>query len=582
MPNFFTPPGGNYLDGSYVIFDEPSPRHPVNAAIRQFREDFVTNQIFTKELKELETVLMTLARNERNKEDAFIRARIESIRANAGEDVLKNRYIQRAIEILDSDEEGRLSALYNLTLQAESQLKKMLNPKSEREQDILKKTVYSRSFTDFLLEYLKKGAKDRSSDFAENADDFLNKTLSELIEDYLIDLLTKDAYDSPEFQELITEYRNIILDGLQQSELFGPLFTKNGKLGQKAKNTKIDTAFLSRYMKKHPAVKVSKTGKVKEKTMKQYWTDYTANLFKNELHKTRGLAAEVQSTTQIKGIKLGGMNAKFDASSIISSEYGVSVDTDVLKDIVQNVMENYIGDRSPQALAKEIYNRVLAAMEEMKEDVFFLAVSAKDYRSNMNFEFGSGAAKPFAKRLNSISSILGTGGLIPNMELVLRNIVGTKRYDRAFLYDQREEVLTGIGYLAAAYMFDDIEDMFMQPSTRSLHVYYINGVYFTLSDLLMKLAESLKTIRSQSLVEVTLHDKPGQISEMRKTIRESYENTAATGREPTQEEVDARWEQMPKLIGSDKDKYITLKLQRNQMKDFAAVLRELMIGDIKL
>lgn len=460
-------PAKRFDEEAYVIFsDTENPMaQKVISAVSDYKQQALVDR------QELSNTLRMLAIAERAKETNYIAAKIAFIDSTG-----QTGFAQRAKTLLAQHSAGSrdaISALFNLFLQTETELAMLMkegpNP--------LKNSGYSRGFDNYLKQYLRQVtvAIERGDKGYRNGAEFIsgNLTFAQIVDRYIDEIFGTDV--PTHLASTAEEYRNKIITAYTQHPLVGQFF-------QKHMNRSITPSTIGKVLKD----KSTKTKRGGERTLRSQ----IDNIFSKDL--LRGLDLEMRIAggrpTSITSVHTGGINLKTDNVILDTLSQTRTIDIDLESIWPDNAtIRQDLSSGLPQLQqrVKETYN-----------DLFAMSVSAKDYRSNRDFAISSSSFKNSAAR---IEALFPGNSFIEKLSFYLNNSV-----PGAALEDSRDEILDNIAHLAAAYMFDDIENMFKASGQDGLlHLYNINGTYHALSELLMGASNDVMAIDPTNLAIVS-------------------------------------------------------------------------------
>jgi hypothetical protein len=533
----FFKPETTFEEGAYVIFDNTT-----NPLARYVKNLFTSEQSQLNAARnELRDTLIRLAQAERAKECNYLRQKISQMRDEMQiENSADFPIYQKAYEIISNYENGgapgQLSMLFNILLQGSHELELLMKDSN----DVLANSVHSRGFDAYLKNYfksfeqkLKVGAKS----FDANMTQFLggNKTLGQLFDDYLKETFAIDLSNTtPENKKLLTEFKNSMLNEYKTKGPLAQFFANHVK-------AKITPQSLERALRTNVNIKKTKDNG-KQNTIRTL-IDQAVPRF------LRGITLEMQIASgqggaQVKRYHTGSLNQKGD---VLIVDQMATVTTGV------NFDSNFISAE----LSNDITN-MHRVLKKVHNEIFAMSVSAKDYQSHRNFQI----AKPtFANAAAIIKDMSDSTSFTKLLQFYLNNSV-----DGAMLENQRDEILQNIAYIAAAYMFDDIKEMFISSSSdHQLHLYNINGAYHSLSDLLLRGAEDITHIDPTRLVTVDYR--------FSNNIIEEEKDAFVSGLYPLTGSLDTEW----KDVRSEVSKTILeIHMKREAIKEATETLRQLL------
>lgn len=533
--HWFRPESGRFDKEGYVIFQ--STENPLaRRAIKDIGDYYQHLNVAKQELSE---VLRSVANKEREKECNYLKLKVASLPEGA----TKTRAIQLIDEHMGKSPTA-ISALFNLVLQSEQQMANLMKDVGTRGSDILKNSVYSRGFDTYLRQYFKStqlgiGYGARSY---QQGDSFLNGNLSfsDLVQQYIDSIFStqipKDLASTAETfrQQLISRYTN--------NGVLGEFFRKHLK-------TPITPAAISRALASG-GVKTTKTGKSRS---------LRASIDAAIQNQLKGIDLEMVITADTKGsavrtVHTGDRNKKTDVLILDAIDESVIVDLDFA--------DSFAGKNLDQILDLGVAT-ANSAISELSR-VFAIAVSAKDYRSMRDFQVSSSKFVNSSERIQSITqgSLLGDGtDFIDNLAFYLNNSV-----PGAMLEGSRDQILDNIAYLAASFMFDDITSIFTGTSEDGmLHLYNINGIYHSLSELLMHASSEVLAVNPTATVDVSYMYTSPVIQE----VEDDYYN----GNYPDPDGVKATWDRVRDTVNQTP---LDIKLRRDAILQMSNSLRILL------
>ena len=463
----------NFVDGQYVIFNSENNDNPF-ARHEQKRWIGNTKSVYQQQKNDLKNVLMDLAITEKAKETKYIKEKIEQLYANNSPLNANPNLKYKLIGLYENRPQGWLSSIINLLLQE----KKDLEVFNKAINGVLKNQgVFDRSFGNFFSTYLKDYIRgDRAkAEFIPNIDLDLNT----IIEKYLDNIFGEVS--SVIGQNERDDFKKMIINQLSNYPALS---------GWLNNNMIISTEQLQNDLRTYASYK-TKGGK-SGKTLKTLIDKLIPRV-------VSGIGSEYQVTAQgakkMSGsTRVGGAQGMGDV--IILDRIETSVEANTSSGILKNLVSEATG-----AGSEKIENAIKDINNLVGTNGYLLLISNKDYKSERNFSLSEDAnISATSKRLNRIANELRLHNLSINQLIFsLNNIV-----PNAFLESQKQDILKQIGWLVAAWSFDDLKDMFStQTVDNQLHLYYINGMYLTLSDILSEASKKVDSITSEAIVSVS-------------------------------------------------------------------------------
>lgn len=526
--HWFRPESGRFDEEAYVIFEKTE--NPM--AQRVIYDMSIQKDLVEAEKAELSRTLLQLAKKEQEKEAIYLYEKIAEI-----DPTKRSEFYQRAITILQNkDHRGqRFSALFNLFLQGEKEMATLLKDGA----DPLNNSVHSRGFDKYLQNYFKQveGKLAYGARNFDGIDSFLggNVSFSVLLDRYVQEYFYGDG--SAEVVATANLHREKIRKEMSNNKVFGPIF-----------NQYFDKPITpQRLLEALRNAKTSKSGK--DLTVRQLIDSVIPRV-------TKGLDLEVQiATNKPTTVKARHVGAEGNKTDVYYS------DKVTLNKTVDLGLADMFGPGVSDQLKADINNR-RAAFSRVKNQIFNISISAKDYRSRHNFQVSASSFKNSGAQLSPIAKGMNSD-FIRHLEFYLNNTV-----PGAMLANKRQEVLDNVALIIAAYMFDDIEDMFLSSSVDGLlHLYNINGVYHSLSDLLFLAGEDVLAIDPMA-VAVVSYDFSSDIIQ---TTKDRY--AAHNGSYPIGGDAKLEWDQVRDVV---QDTILNIKMKREAIKNSTINLQALL------
>lgn len=525
---WFRPDGGRFDENAYVIFE--NTENPMAAKV--IDDMCIQKDLVEAEKAELSKTLLQLAKKEQEKEAIYLYEKIAEI-----DPTKRSEFYQKAITILqNTDHRGqRFSALFNLFLQGEREMAALLKDGA----DPLNNSVHSRGFDKYLQNYFKQvnGKLAYGARNFDGIDSFLggNVSFSQLLDRYVQEYFYGDG--SAEVVATANLHREKIRKEMSNHKVFGPIFTKYF-------NKPITPQQLLKALRE---AKPSKSGK--DPTIRTLIDSTIPRV-------TKGLDLEVQIATNkpttVKARHVGSEGNKTDVYYSDKVTLRKTVDLD---------LADMFGPGVSDQLRTEINNR-RAAFSNVKNQIFNISISAKDYRSRHDFQVSASSFKNSGIQLSPIAKGMSSD-FIRHLEFYLNNSVSG-----AMLANKRQEILDNVALIIAAYMFDDIEDMFLSSSVDGLlHLYNINGAYHSLSDLLFLAAQDVVAINPGELAVVSYDFSSTVISD----TQDRYE--AHDGSYPLGGDASLEWNNVRDIV---RDTILQIKMKREAIKNSTINLQALL------
>ena len=355
----------------------------------------------------------------------------------------------------------------------------------------------NRAFRDAFSKAIKQD-NGRLSIINPKNKDLLNRTFEDILNEAEQIFLEKAQDTASEIfqqnlQDVWIEWKKIFLKNLSNSE-FGSFNEKNTLRQYKNAMGRANKLITG---------KATKTGKNKYKTVNQFANSIFYNLLMNGLSSELYLdigngtvrVGDVKKEYKtITGNKTSVGNIQTDAISIFSEDIQVQAN---FKEEIQKIM---------QSEQQNIHQQIQKALKIYDEDNFIIHYSAKDlyYRSTERRVTIRQEANLDSRmyELQKLSSIIGKGS-ITDLLFAIANIGAG-----AILEKKTKDVKDAIVALCATWMFEDYEDTFTQIATgvtnNHLHIYFINGNYYTVSEILNLTIAQLEKQDANKLILVSL------------------------------------------------------------------------------
>ena len=278
--------------------------------------------------------------------------------------------------------------------------------------------------------------------------------------------------------------------------------TKFGKDYTKALQGLKDNSYIKGKIKEH-------AGKGKTQSIYEIFQGYLFGIL-------NGLSSE-QFLVTFGG---GSSTARFTQSTSTltgnNKSSAVAIKTDVLEIVNTDLTleppdQRKIIDKLESTTSKELYKYI----EDIDDKTaFVIHTSVKDQSTNKNYSTGKSMAVDIAKKqdatldtrlgpLKEIAAVVGSSQ--GDIESLIFGIANAGNY--MIDYGMKNAIVIGITSLCAAYMFEDYVDTFSQfdseTTNKHLHLYFANGKYYTVSDILRLSLSSLTSAGKNQYVKVS-------------------------------------------------------------------------------
>lgn len=349
-------------------------------------------------------------------------------------------------------------------------------------------------FRDSLKEAFKSqsGAKGIFS-ISDNA--FLNRTFKEILDDAEQRVYIKaEQIADEQFQQVVKDiwikYRSIFMEHLNKSR-FGKDFTEQTTL----RNYRDSLPKEKLYKKQKDS-----TNRNIQKTVKTFVEETVNTLMSNNIPSEilLDIGTGTIRTGDVKRKTIGGGTVKLSTSNIELFSEDIELQTK-FQEVIEEILQK---DK------KVLYEELNKLIDFYSQDNFIIHYSAKniskkrgaDSRIHIKGTSSNGLASRIAE-LQQIASLVNAG----DIESLIFAIVnagngGVMEKDKA---DIRQAIIA----LCATWMFDDYMDTFEQINTgvqnNKLHIYFINGNFYTVSNILSLVIEQLTVLDGNRLISLT-------------------------------------------------------------------------------
>lgn len=567
--SWFYNPADGMRGGKYVIFREAVPEgtwhNPYARAEKSFTAEQAQSGVYQAEKTELINMLKSLAAREAVKETAYMAKKLAQLklRATQGGVVRTPKFISQLDSIITSASPGYISAFFTMVLNTNQQLKRIISKTGDKggETKDLKESVFDRKFSEYFEGKLKEiiAATDRD-DSAKN----LNITMESIVSGY-VDKVFKDiGVTKGVVTDIRNEYERKIFNQLTEQEkaIVPPEWFKDlAPITAEGVNT-----FISNNTK---VVKKNSEGQISINTAVRRLAKATAQVI-------AGKSLEV--TIEATGAKMfgGGNSANpggraADLDNIILDRLGSSA-IEASFNLGQYIDEQMASGKGTGHAKMERMMEALS-LELSETSAAILAISAKDYGSNYDFSVKGGSDFTFNsvnKRMGEMAGAVGQSFDVNEFAFILNNTIRG-----AFLDNARQYVLDSIGYVAAAFMFDDVRQMFSSNlGGNVIRLYNIGGTYFTLSDILNRTILAMSDLTATNLVSVSANWADDAVSSMGGVYEESR-GRSFSNREALMTELAGRWK---KVRAEARASTVSIKMKYSVMKAAASSMKGLMRG----
>lgn len=486
-------PEDGFISGGYTVFKDSENKEARAKAEYMAKKYFIEESTAQYEINELAKLLANIAQEQSAIEREYLRLKIDALPKEA-EDL---KMTLRGFLVT-----GNYSAIYDKLLMSDERLKQFTKSRQKggEVKDPLQNSVHGRAFGNFLRQAIydtfqvKRGSRsleDIAGDGSIPLDDMIDKFVRQNVIDDKSNDMYKAAVDQINKDIDNANYtNNAFLQGI---------ITLN-----KSNKRVITVDSLKKALKKSGNFTL-KNSKGKGKTLKGYITEQLS-----KANIATGLIVEfdLAANTNTKvSMRTGGLQGKADTIHLESFGESLTIDTDELADsLAQDIGAAKEG-------AASLQNTITYLQDRIKDltNVFLITTSAKDYRSNRDFKLQGSTLENTLKRIEPLSEKFPTGMSIKDLRFFFGNIIAG-----ASLEDHKDTVENFLKNLAVAYMFDDMQEIFSvgAPSElKIIHLFYINGSYFSLSDILRKIATDVAGVSVNNVADfatISIHSSAAE------------------------------------------------------------------------
>lgn len=496
------------------------------------RTSILSPEGYKTQLAELQNIMMNLASSERVKEINYIKRKIEILRTETND----NELVSQIETLLNSSDPGRLSAIINLLLKRKAELEKIIQEYDQDNGAMKSSGVFDRKFKQYMYKRINEFIEGKGTKSKLSVD--LDLSLKDIIDGFLKENIynNTDIVEDSELYQLT--YQQIINELKNKNVLPKSWFDNNGaekRITSRSLITQINSK--------------GKSGSIRQRLQK--WLPSIIS----------GIGLEWKVTAE--GITMighaeqtGGTEVKEDVVILDSAQSEIDIDPNFFKDNLKGL---------------DIIKRV-KRMAQLIEEIagrggFLLLTSEKDYGSNSDLHVGSGSIANLVPRLNRIANSVGESK--ETIDRILFNL------NNALEDGDESNALDSLAMVCAAWMFDDIEQMFRSNGKDNiLHIYNINGYYMLLSDLLLEAAQTIGGVDPQQLVKVSLSSW-GSAHEMWEEERVKY---LTKHNQLNSQPTEPIWKNVRKNMMMESK--VSIKLNYKVISSFSDALRELLRGSL--
>lgn len=332
-----------------------------------------------------------------------------------------------------------------------------------------------------------------------NAPDALNLTLEDYIS-FIQNQMERNVQDESA-KEGYNKFLNNVFGAVKELTK-----TKFGQDFEKSLNTLESNSYIKSKRKEHSK---GNKGQSIEEIVKGYLFGIMNGLSAEQFLVSFGGGSSTARFSQaISTITKGGQSSS------------VAIKTDVIE-ILNADLEFSPSDQSSILNDLEKTNQALYQYIQQIDDktAFIVHTSVKDQSTNKKYGSGKSMTVDITKSasldtrlgpLRDIAASLSNGKDVENLIFAIANAG-----DYMVASGLRGEILIGITSLCAAYMFEDYVETFSQfeseTSNKHLHLYFANGKYYTVSDILTLTLNTLNVTNKSRYVKISFN--PTKIDE---------------------------------------------------------------------
>lgn len=378
------------------------------------------------------------------------------------------------------------------------------------------RSSFNKNLTSWMEQWNKNQNRAFIDAFTKNlySDEVNNKKLSQLTDSQILDMTFDTLIENARKNFLEIAYKTATESFSQELDkvwdLLKQMIQQNLESGSKFQSTTLDTSlrtFINQVKKTSSGDKILK---VKSKSTKQYTRYKTFKQFITGLitPMINGMSAELYLDLGEGTVRTGnvqqrnkGITGNITSVNTKSDDIGIFSDTTEITTNFEQEM-NEILNKVKTVYYEDIQERI----KLYEDDNFIVHYSSKDLYRQPNTKYdvslrsGDSSLDTAFYQLRQIASVLQEG----NIEDLLFAMANAG--EGGYMQDNTEGIERAIVGLCATWMFEDYEDTFAQIQTgvtnNHLHVYFISGLYYTVSDILNLTIEQLEKVNANTLVYV--------------------------------------------------------------------------------
>lgn len=375
---------------------------------------------------------------------------------------------------------------------------------------------FEKNLTSWMAQWNKSQNRAFIEKFTENLySDFDGKTIEDLKHSDILNMTFQQIFDNAKQNFLNSAYKSAEesftteLDKvwIELEKLFRRNLEHDGRVQQINMNSSLRSYIQQvRNTAKGEKFLTTKDKRKKDntnyKTLKQLITSIVSPLI-------NGMSAEIYLDIGEGTVRTGnvqqrnkGISGRVTSVNTKSDDIAIFSDTIEITANFEQEMEEILNK------ARTVYYEDIAERIKLyDEDNFIIHYSSKDlYRQpntkyNVSLRGADSSLDNAFYQLKQIASVVQKGN-INDLLFAMANAG-----EGGYMQDETKGIERAIVGLCATWMFEDYEDTFAQIKTgvtsNHLHVYFISGLYYTVSDILNLTIEQLEKADANTLVHVT-------------------------------------------------------------------------------
>ena len=477
--NYLQPSNQEIFEYPYVVAKDYPNAKQLLSDVTDY-DDTLTSTLF-----ELQRLMLHLADKEAKKEQAFIQSYLSTIsdKDSALYNELYSKFqwlaygVDSLSEIIDTIQKYRMN-MYDLT--------KSIKENADNFVQTWEK-VYNKVFVNAFNNY----------DFSHK--DLSKFTIEEFVEDVKSHILEEYLATSQSGSQEYDTFLNLLMKQLKNMAQ-----TKFGEDYKKSFELLNNNPYIISKQKEHSLSKNKKSTKVE---------DIVSGYFFGVVN---GLSAEMFLEANKVGKSTARVSQSYKTLTNRKGQGKVAIQTDVLEVLSSDFTISLPNEQ-------ELEQKQIETLEELNEwlnkidleDKFIIHTSVKDQSTNKNYGTKQSMSIDIRKEatldarlepLKAIAEEVSYGK--KNIQNLLFALVNAGDYMISNDLYKNGKLVQGLTSICVAYMFEDYIDTFSQldsnQNNQSLHVYFINGRYYTLSTILRLASAQLNNekMASKKIVQI--------------------------------------------------------------------------------